>query len=139
MKRFKLIPVIALMLIYYSNCSAQISRNELMSYYKMVFMYRCTKPFEIDTGFRDEVCTCCPELLDNKSLLEIDSMSTLIGDEIRLDVKTINEDSSGDFYPSRLCVLSFCLNQYESDNMDKIAKRFAKRMKKVMPNNFHNY
>ena len=97
------------------------------------------QPFEIDTGYRDEVCTYSIDWIDKRSLLEIDSMSRLIGDEIRLDVQIINEDSSGDFYPSRICVLHFCLNQYESEDMDKMAKGFARRMKKVNPFDYSKY
>ncbi|GEM_PF-2823524 len=66
-------------------------------------------------------------------------MSRLIGDEIRLDVEIINKDSSGDFYPSRLCILHFCLNKYESGDLEKKAKGFARRMKKVNPFNYYNY
>jgi len=97
------------------------------------------QPFEIDTGYRDEVCTYSIDWMDKRSLLEIDSMSRLVKDEIGLDVQIINEDSSGDFYPSRICVLHYCLNKYESEDLEKKAKGFARRMKKVMPINYHNY
>ncbi len=139
MRIFKLISVFGLMLNSYLNCSAQIPRNDLIAYYKLIFFYRCTEPFVIDTGFRDEVCTCCPEWMDDRSLIEIDSMSTIIGDEIRLDVESINVESSGNFYPSRECVLHYCLNQYDSKNMNKMAKGFARRMKKVNPINYSKY
>ncbi len=138
MKRFKLIPVIAL-LIFNGNASAQISRKEMVSYYKMVFLFRCTDPFIIDTGFREEVCSCCPDGLDRKSYLEIDSTVALVGEEIWLDTKTINEESSGHAYPSRLCVIDFCHKHYESKDLDKMAKGFARRMKKVNPINYRKY
>ena len=97
------------------------------------------QPFEIDTGYRDEVCTYGLDLIDKASLLEIDSMSRLISEEIRLDVEIINKDSSGDFYPSRLCILHFCLNKYESGELEKKAKVFARRMKKAKPMNYRDY
>ncbi len=139
MKRFKLIPVLAFVLMYYNTCSAQMSRNEMISFYKMVFFYRCTEPFEIETGYRDEVCGWYPDGLDKKSYLEIDSMCAVSGEEIRLHVKMINEDSDGNAYPSRDCVLIYCLDQYDSKGMDKMAKGFARRMKKVKPIDYHLY
>ncbi len=139
MKRYKLIPVIAFTLIAYSHCSAQLSRKEMISYYKKIFIYRCTQPFEIDKGYRDEVCTYSFDWMDKGSLLQIDSMSRVVSEEIRLDVQIINEDSSGDFYHSRMCVLHFCLNQYETGDMDKMAKGFARRMKNVNPFDYHLY
>jgi hypothetical protein len=72
MKRFRIIPEIAFMLIYYSNCSAQISRREMIFDYKLEFLYSCTEPFVIDTGWRDEICPWYPDGLDKKSYLEID-------------------------------------------------------------------
>ena len=139
MRQFKFIPVIAFMLIYFGNASAQISRNEMISYYKMTFLYRCTEPFEVEKVFRDEVCGLLPHGLDRKSYLEIDSMTTLIGDEIRSHVEIIEKDSIGDFYPTRECVLYYCLNQYDSKDMDKMAKGFARKMRKVKPMDYHKY
>lgn len=139
MKRFKFILVIAFMLIYCGKGLAQLSRNEMISYYKLVFLYTCTEPFEVDCGFREEVCSWYPDGLDKRSYLEIASMSALAGDEIRLHVKMINESSSGNAYPSRDCVLKYCLDQYESKNMQKMAVDFAKRMKKVNPIDYRKY
>ncbi len=139
MKRFIHITVIAFILIYYGNCSAQESRKEMILRYKFEFLYSCTDPFEIDTSFREEVCSWYPDGLDKKSYLEIDSMSALIGDEIRLDTKTINEASNGNSYPSSYCVLKYCIDQYETKDMDKMARGFARRMKKVNPIDYHNY
>ena len=139
MKQFKFIAVIAFMLIYYGNASAQISRKEMISYYKWVFMVTCTAPFEIDTGFREEVCSLYMDELDRKSYLEIDSMSALSAVNILLHVKMINESSDGSSYPASECVLRFCLDQYDSKDMDKMAKGFARRMKKVNPMDYHKY
>lgn len=122
----------------YSNSSAQISRNEKISYYKKLFLYRCMQPFEIDTSWRDEVCTQSINWIDKRSLLEIDSMSRLIADEIRLDVEIINADSSGDFYPSKDCVIYYCVDQYDSKDMYKMARGFARRFKKVNPFDLRN-
>lgn len=72
MKRLKLIPVIALMLIPYGDCLGQIPRNDMISYYKKVFLYRCMQPFEIDSGYRVEVCTYSIDWIDKTSLLEMD-------------------------------------------------------------------
>ncbi len=139
MKIFKLIPVMTLLLLYCGNCSAQDSRKDMVLLYKFEFLYSCTYPFEIDSGFREEVCSFFPDGLDKKSYLEIDRMSNKIGDEIRLDAKTINEASDGNAYPDRYCVLKYCIDQYESKDMDKMAKGFARRMKKVNPIDYHNY
>lgn len=140
MKLFKVMPVIAFMLIYYCNCSAQMTRNTMISYYKVQFLYKCMDPFLIDTGYQDVVCSFCDDIiLDKKSVMEIDSTSKLIGEEIRLDVESFNVASSGNFYPSRLCVLNYCINQYESKDMDKMAKGFAMRMKKVKPLDYKKY
>lgn len=138
-KLFKLTPVIVFILMCYSNSSAQMSRNEMMSYYKEFFLNRCMQPFEIDTGYRDEVCTQSIDWIDKRSILEVDSMSRLIGNEIRLDVEIINTDSSGDFLPSKGCVIHYCLDQYDSKDMDIMAKGFAKRMKKVKPFDYSKY
>jgi hypothetical protein len=107
--------------------------------YKFEFLYSCTFPFEIDTGFREEVCSWYPDGLDKRSYIEIDSMSILIGDQIRLETKMINESSDGNAYPNSYCILKHCIDQYESEDMDKMAIGFAKRMKKVPPNKYHNY
>lgn len=107
--------------------------------YKFEFMYSCTYSFEIDSGFREEVCSWYPDGLDKKSYLEIDSMSNLIGDQIRLDTKMINDSSDGNAYPTSYCVLKYCIDQYESEDMDKMAKGFAKRMKKVKPIDYQKY
>ena len=139
MKSFKLIPVIAVMLVHYGDCLGQITRNEMISYYKKIFLYRCVQPFGIDTGYRDEVCTYSEDWIDKTGLFEIDSMSRLVSDEIRLDVEIINKDSSGDFYPSMYCVLHVCLNKYESEDLKKMAKEFARRKKKVNPINKRDY
>lgn len=134
MEQFKLVPVIAFMLIYYSDCSAQTSRDEMIQYYKMIFLGRCTAPFEIDTGFHDTACSCCIDQLDKKSLAEIDSMCNLVADEIWQDLKSLAQDSGGDvLLPRRDCVIFYTLKQYESKDMDKLAKDFARRMRKVKP------
>jgi hypothetical protein len=140
MKRFKLVPVIACLLMHYSNGSAQISRNEMIAFYKFVFLSSCTEPFEVEKDYREEVCGRYAAIgLDKKSYVEIDSMCALSGDEIRLHVKMINDSSDGSAYPGRDCVLIYCLEQYNSKGMDKLSKAFARRMKKVNPIDYRNY
>lgn len=122
------------MLISYSDISAQTSRGEMIQYYKMIFFGRCTAPFEIDTGFRDDACSCCIDQLDKKSLAEIDSMCSLVADEIWEDVKNLAQESGGEvLLPRRDCVIYYTLKQYESKDVDKLAKNFAWRMRKVSP------
>ena len=139
MKEYRFTILVLLLLLYYSNCFSQTGRKEMISYYKEVFLYKCIQPFEMDTVFRDEVCTHNIDWIDKRSFLEIDSMSKLVGEEIRLDVEIINKDSSGDFLPSKVCVLHYCLDKYESEELDKLAKSFAKRMKNVKIMDLYKY
>ena len=127
------------MITYYGHCMAQFTPKEMISYYKFSFLYSCTDPFEIDTGYRDEVCSWYPDGLDKRSYLEIDSMSALVGKEIWADTKMINESSDGNAVPARDCVLRYCLIHYDSKDMDKMAKGFVRRMKKINSIDWHNY
>lgn len=131
LKQFKFIFVILLMVMHCINASAQLSRKEMISVYKLTFLDACTDPYVIDTGFREEVCGLYFDGLDQKSYQEIDSMSYLCSLKINSYVNLINESSDGNAYPTKFCVLKFCLDQYNSKDMDKIAKLYAKRMRKA--------
>lgn len=139
MKLLKLTSVIVLMVFIWSNCYSQLPRNEMIYFYKESFLYNCTESFELAKDYRDEVCTYSMDWIDKRSLVEIDSMGKLVGDEIRFDVQIINQESSGDSFPSRICVLHYCLKKYESEDLKKLAKGFARRMKKISPHNYHLY
>ncbi len=127
-----------MLLFFLEDGSAQMSKRDMVSYYKYEFLFFCTQSFLNENGWRDEICPWFIDGLDKKSYLEIDSMSSMVEELIWLEIDEITglpRDDSGPF-PSRDCVLKHCLDQYESKDMDKMAKRFAKRMKKIKPVNF---
>lgn len=134
MNQFKYISVVVLMLVHCINASAQLNRKEMISFYKLTFLDACTEPYVIDTGFREEVCGLHFDGFDQKSYQEIDSMSVLCGLKINSYVNMINESSDGNSYPAKECVLKFCLDQYDSCDMDRMAKLYARRMKKAKLN-----
>ncbi len=135
----KITSVLACMLFYLDDCAAQLSKREMIFHYKLFFLSICTETFEPDHGFRDEVCTLDDSGLDKLSFLQVDSMSALVAEQIHLDVKIIDEHDTGELVPTRDCVLHYCMNQYESDDMDKLARGFARRMKNIKPYLYHTY
>lgn len=74
-------------------------------------------------------------ILDKRSYLEIDSMSFLIKELIENEVEetTLLPYNGAQYPPSRECVIKSCLDQYESKDMHKMAKRASKRIKKMTP------
>ena len=139
MNIIKITFVLACMLFHLDDCAAQLSKKEMISHYKMVFLDHCTYAFEIDHGFRDEVCTVEEVGVDKLGFLQIDSMSAIVAEQINLDVKIIDEHETGDLVPTRYCVLHYCVNQYESGDTEKLARAFAKRMKNIKPYLYHTY
>lgn len=139
MNTAKIIMALACLLLYQGDCMAQLPKKEMISLYKMIFLDHCTEAFEMDRGFRDEVCTVDDVGVDKLGFLQIDSMSALVAEQINLDVKLIDEHETGDLVPTRYCVLHYCMNQYESDDIEKLARAFAKRMKNIKPYLYHTY
>lgn len=141
MKGLRLSLVLGLIVLSFCDGLAQMPKKEIISHYKYVFIYNCTQRFEIDTGYRDEICAYFPIGVDKKSRLEIDSMATKIEQLIWSETKELAchpIDEHGPF-PGRDCVLKYCMVQTESKSLNRLAKGFAKRMKKIEPWNYHFY
>ena len=139
-----MLKTISLVVLFVINCNGQSDRKAFVenweSIFKNYFMGRCLNLWDYcDCPWKDVVCTDTEMALDTQAMLEIDSMAkvtyNLIVAEVRFiamdtrDVSAISFQEIG-LWPTNGCVIKHCLNTYDSPDVQKLARGYAKRLYK---------
>ena len=119
---------------------AEVKARQMISEYRFYFLAICTNNFAPELPWTgNEVCDYMQLGLDKRSMIEIDSLSNLVREEIAFMLRQIDEKGIGDLTPNTKCVLQYCFNKSESEDVVQLAKAFAVRMKEIPPHRYWEY
>lgn len=134
MKPILLILIGAFTSLLEPSCSNQHhylhSKQDLKYQYKLYFLVHCVSQFQTDTTWRDWVCSYDDLPLDDRSMFEIDSFRKEVAGDIWEDIATSTDHDNGDYWPTEECVFRYSLRAYESADLERLAKRYARRTRK---------